>query len=177
MDEEDDGFPIGKYLLIGGIILVGIILFVVFAIRAGHPTANIVNGTTVSKNVECKLTNRMPDPICTPGEILPVPQIGLCSPDYPNMAVIDDTTALEVYKRYGITDTTNWNLVFYIPIRLGGGTGMNNIYPISNDYPGYAEREIAVDRLYTQLCTNGMPIEVAQDIITRTWQDTLIWYE
>lgn len=180
MDEEEyvePMSPILKYFLIFlGVVLV-IALFVIFAIRAGHPTANIVDGTTVSKNVECKLTHRLPDPECTPGVILPVPHIGMCSENYPQSLIIDDFIALNVYRRYGITDIDNWTLVTLIPVMLGGSVDEENVYPLSDDYPGYNERAKATLALRDQVCNGNMPIEVAQDIIRNSWQDKPTLYE
>ena len=180
MDEEEyvePMSPILKYFLIfAGVVLV-IALFVIFAIRAGRPTANIVNGTTVSKNVECKLTHRIPDPECTPGVILAVPSIGLCAEDYPPSAIIDDVTVLNVYRRYGITNPTNWTIVTLIPVMLGGSVDEVNLYPLSDDYPGPIAREKAIRALREQVCNNAMPIEVAQDIIKNSWQDKPTLYE
>ena len=180
MDEEErvePMSPILKYFLIFlGVVLV-LALFVIFAIRAGHPTANIVNGTTMSNRVECKLTHRLPDPECTPGVILAVPQIGLCAEDYPPSAIIDDVIALNVYRRYGITDTTNWTITTLVPVMLGGNVDELNLYPLSDDYPGYAERVKAVSALREQVCNQAMPIEVARDIIKNSWQDKPTLYE
>lgn len=174
MDEEEyrePMSPILKYFLIFvGVVLV-IALFVIFAIRAGHPTANIIDGTTISKNVDCKLIHRLPDPECTPGIIIAVPKIGLCSADYPSTMIIEDVIALDVYRRYGITDMSNWTITTLIPVMLGGSVDEANLYPLSDDYPGYAERVKAASALREQVCNQGMPIEVAQDIIRNSWQD------
>ena len=180
MDEEEQVEPMSpilKYFLIFlGVVLV-IAIFVVFAIRAGHPTANIVNGTTMSRNIECKLTHRLPDPECTPGIILAVPKMGLCSADYPSTMIISNIAALDVYRRYGITDTSNWTITTLIPVMLGGSVDEENLYPISDDYPGYAERVKATAALREQVCNQGMPIEVAQDIIRNSWQDKPTLYQ
>ena len=180
MDEDEQREPMSpilKYFLIFcGVVLV-LTLFIIFAIRAGHPTANIVNGTTVSKNVECKLTHRIPDPKCTPGIILPVPTMGLCSSDYPQSATISDVDALNVYRRYGITDMSNWTITTLVPVMLGGSVDEANLYPLSDDYPGYAEREKAANALREQVCNNNMPIEVARDMIKNSWQTKPTLYE
>lgn len=180
MDEEEQREPMSpilKYFLIFlGVVLV-LAIFVVFAIRAGHPTANIVNGTTMSKNVECKLTHRLPDPKCTPGIILAVPQIGICAVDYPESGIISDVDALNVYRRYGITDPTNWTIVTLIPVMLGGSVDEVNLYPLSDDYPGPIARDKAIRALREQVCNNAMPIEVAQDIIRNSWQNKPTLYE
>jgi hypothetical protein len=180
MDEEEQSEPMSpilKYFLIfAGVILV-LALFVVFAIRAGHPTANIINGTTVSKNVECKLTHRIPDPECTPGIVLAVPAVGLCSSDYPPSMIIGDVIALNVYRRYGITDMNNWTITTLVPVMLGGSVDEENLYPLSDDYPGYNERVKATLALREQVCNQAMPIEVARDIIKNSWQDKPTLYE
>lgn len=167
-DEPRTISPVIKYSAGGIIIVMAIILFIVYAIGQGHPTAKIVDGTTVSGNVDCKLLNRMPDMNCTPGIILAVPKDGLCSPTY-TQPEVDNAVKLEVYKAYGITDIEGWDIQHWVPLELGGSNDMTNLYPMSIDQPGTVERSKAAKKLKELVCANTLPLSAAQQMIKKDW--------
>jgi hypothetical protein len=179
---SDDSNPILKWFgnrllfisVIIGIILILIIGFTIFAISNGHPKAVIVNGTTTSNNVECKLVNGQPDILCTPGSIVQVPSDGLCSETYLQSEIsipIDEQTILNIYSRYGIVNTDGWSIQHKIPIILGGSNDITNLYPMTAEpRPGYIERDKAAQKLKQLMCDKKISLEVAQYTIQNTWQ-------
>jgi hypothetical protein len=153
-----------------------------FAVPESHGWGN------PSKVDGCRSKNGLPDPACTPGEILTEKAEQLCSSTFRTGSVRNKTTSQtqknRVYPRYGITHpehNTGANQVceidHLVALELGGADTLANLWPeCSPGYehwggPGYRDKDGFENYLWFHVCVNGdISLKDAQIEIAANWR-------
>ncbi len=144
----------------------------------GHP----------SKTDSCSSKNGLPDPACTPGDILNSTEDQVCSPDFHTGTVRDKTTSAaqknKVYPNYGIDHPEHntgssqvCEIDHLVALELGGADTMANLWPqCSPGYehwqgPSYKDKDGFENYLWFHVCINkDVTLKDAQIEIATNWR-------
>jgi hypothetical protein len=145
------------------------------------------NWGVIAKTTGCTAIGPLPDPACTPGDILPENTVDvLCGPSF-RTAVIrgSGTTPLQkrsVYRMYGIHPpmlNKGANQVceidHLVPLELGGADTIANLWPeCSEGYAGwngagFREKDQFENYLHREVCARRMSLAEAQIEISTDW--------
>src|SRR5579859_260909 len=121
----------------------------------------------------CTTLRTYPDPVCTPGSILPdVTLATLCTPGYTKtVRNVSYATKLAVYHSYGIFyhHTGQYEIDHFIPLELGGSNATSNLWPEPLTFPGYTQKDIVENYLHQQVCRRSISLTQAQATIRKNW--------
>jgi len=115
-----------------------------------------------------------PDPIMTPGGVLPVTKEDICVPGY-SKKVRDVPVGVKrkVYAAYGITQhkTGEYEIDHLISLQLGGSNSVKNLWPQSYlTQPWNAHVKDALEnRLHSEVCKGHLDLATAQREIATDW--------
>lgn len=119
-------------------------------------------------------TRFAPDSALTPGWTRPVTATELCATntDEPSPSP-SRSVALEVFRRYGVTNPTPgaYELDYLIPPELGGARDGRNLWPQpygKAPWNAYA-KDALEDRLRSMVCAGELELKVAQQAIATDW--------
>jgi len=135
----------------------------------------------------CRMNGPLPDPACTPGDILPELTAGrICSPSFHTSDVRDTVTSpsekRRVYEMYGVPHPANnrggsqvCEIDHLVSLELGGADTMANLWPQCS--PGYAgwqeagfrDKDRFENYLHRQVCSGRLPLAEAQFQIASDW--------
>ena len=115
-----------------------------------------------------------PDPVMTPGGVLPVTKEDICVPGY-SKKVRDVPVGVKrkVYAAYGITQhrTGEYEIDHLISLQLGGSNSVKNLWPQSYlTQPWNAHVKDALEnRLHSEVCKGHLDLATAQREIATDW--------
>ena len=128
-----------------------------------------------TKTTGCKVRGPLPDPACTPGDlIMPlVTREDICISGY-SSGVRDVSIKLKekVYKAYGIKNHSpaEYEMDHFVSLGLGGSNDISNLFPeAAEPRPGYHEKDRVENYLIDQVCEGAMSLEEAQIKIATNW--------
>ena len=115
----------------------------------------------------------LPDPTCSPGDILSSNTSVICVTGYTaTVRNVSEKKKNGVYAAYGVVNRTTgeYEMDHIIPLELGGSNEVKNLFPEPADpHPGFHEKDKVENWLHDQVCNHGMPIEYAQTLIAKNW--------
>jgi hypothetical protein len=115
-----------------------------------------------------------PDPLMTPGDVLPATLAEICTPGY-SSAVRDVSTATKnrVYLAYGITVNRlpgEFEMDHLVPLELGGSNDPKNLWPEpAAPAPGFHQKDQLENRLHDLACAGDIAFDQAQRLIASDW--------
>lgn len=119
-----------------------------------------------------------PNPKLTPGTTLNVTSHDVCVPGYSSGANgvrnVPDSEKNAVYAAYGIKthQAGEYEVDHFIPLTLGGSNDIRNLWPQpASPKPGFHEKDRVEFWLHIQVCSNGMELSTAQQMVKK-WPDT-----
>ncbi|HEY3289482.1 MAG TPA: HNH endonuclease [Anaerolineae bacterium] len=127
-----------------------------------------------TKTSGCRANNGLPDPACTPGDILPAATASLiCQPGY-SKTVRNVPTSLkdEVYASYGIAShiAGEYEVDHLVSLELGGSNDISNLWPeLASPTPGFHQKDDIENYLHEQVCSGAMSLKDAQIQIATNW--------
>lgn len=173
-------------LILVAVLVVVLALGLAFALsqRQAPQTVSVVTTPSAAATpIQCRSSNGLPDPICTPGFADPrVTQANIkttiCVSGY-TTRIRPPTTYTNALKRqqiaqYGYTDT---NLADYeedhlIPLELGGHpTDAKNLWPEPRSgIDGASKKDVVENSLHARVCAGLITLATAQAAIARNWE-------
>jgi len=141
---------------------------------AGNPAApaNPAMGKR-TKTKGCVTQGALPDPACTPGDVLTTDVQAVCTPGYSGkVRAVSSSTKAAVYAEYGITShpTGAYEVDHQISLELGGSNSIANLWPeAAEPRPGFHEKDKVENFLHQQVCNGVMTLPAAQATIATNW--------
>jgi len=144
------------------------------------PTATVTAASGVphwgvrTKTSGCQVQGPLPDPACTPGDILPgVTKDQICVSGYSSSVRNVPTSEKDaVYAEYGITHhaTGQYEIDHYVSLELGGSNDISNLFPEAADpTPGFHQKDKVENYLHDQVCSGSLTLAEAQREIATNW--------
>jgi hypothetical protein len=193
-----------KHLALGTAVLVAaLIAYCVYSASRspssltpdGRPRSAISPPTTTAqpaygrpvKTSDCHVNESLPDPECTPGDIIAAETKDvICDPDFRTSTVRDTvTTPAEKRRAYAMYDLPHpahnqgarqvCEIDHLVPLELGGNDTMANLWPECS--PGYAgwtgagfrDKDGFENHLRRQVCAGNISLAEAQSQIATDW--------
>ena len=140
-----------------------------------------------TKTTDCRISGSLPDPGCTPGDIIPKnTKEVLCDPAFRTSAVRDSSTSpaekRTVYEIYGIPHPLSnrgsdqvCEIDHLVPLELGGADTKPNLWPqCSTGYSNwegasFREKDKFENYLHRQVCFGDLQLSEAQFEIATNW--------
>ncbi len=115
-----------------------------------------------------------PDPMMTPGAVLPVTKEDICVPGYSKkVRNVPVSVKRKVYAAYGITSykSGEYEIDHLISLQLGGSNSVKNLWPQSYlTQPWNAHVKDALEnRLHSEVCKGNIDLATAQHEIATDW--------
>ena len=115
-----------------------------------------------------------PDPVMTPGGVLPVTKDDICVPGYSKkVRNVPIGVKRKVYAAYGITQhkAGEYEIDHLISLQLGGSNSVKNLWPQSYlTQPWNAHVKDALEnRLHSEVCKGHLDLATAQREIATDW--------
>jgi hypothetical protein len=129
-----------------------------------------------TKTSGCQAMGVLPDPACTPGDILPdATKAKICVSGYSTtVRDVPDSVKTAVYKEYGIKTHTSgqYEVDHFVSLELGGSNDISNLWPEpAAPTPGFHEKDKVENYLHDQVCSGAMTLKDAQIKIATNWLD------
>lgn len=127
-----------------------------------------------TKTSGCVPSGGLPDPACTPGDILPdATKDKICVSGY-SQTVRNVTTSEKdaVYAEYGITHhaTGQYEVDHFVSLEIGGSNDISNLWPEAADpQPGFHQKDKVENYLHDQVCSGSLTLADAQRAIATNW--------
>ena len=128
-----------------------------------------------TKTAGCKVRGPLPDPACTPGDLIKplVTRDDICVSGY-SSGVRDVSNSLkeEVYEAYGIKkhSPAEYEIDHFVSLGLGGSNDISNLFPeAAEPRPGFHEKDKVENYLIDQVCEGAMSLQEAQIKIATNW--------
>lgn len=114
----------------------------------------------------------LPNPQITPGTFFGDATLDkICETGYSGkVRNVTDAQKNEVFKKYGIERSGEYEVDHLISLELGGSNNSMNLWPQA--YRGYWNariKDILENRLHTLVCSGKMPLREAQLMISQNW--------
>lgn len=126
-----------------------------------------------TKTRDCAVQGSLPDPACTPGDVLSTDLAAICTPGYAsNVRNVSASASAGVYAEYGVTSHTTgqFEVDHLISLELGGSNSIANLWPeAANGSPGFHEKDRVENYLHNQICTGALSLATAQYEIANDW--------
>jgi hypothetical protein len=139
------------------------------------PTLPVIQWGIRTKTTGCKVRGPLPDPACTPGDLITplVTREEVCVSGY-SSGVRDVPNSLKdkVYRTYGIKKHApgEYEIDHFVSLALGGSNDISNLFPeAAEPRPGYHEKDKVENYLIDQVCEGTMSLEEAQILIATNW--------
>jgi hypothetical protein len=127
-----------------------------------------------TKTTGCAASAGLPDPACTPGDIIPTAtKDQICVSGY--SASVRDVPASEkdaVYAEYGIPyhSTGQYEVDHFVSLELGGSNDISNLWPeAAEPQPGFHQKDKVENYLHDQACKGQMTLPEVQREIATNW--------
>ncbi len=146
------------------------------------PMGNQVLGADIGKRMKtsgCVTYGKLPDSLCTPGDIFPeVTASQVCVPGYSkNVRSVPESEKNDVYAEYGITTHTTgeYEVDHLVSLELGGSNDVANLWPeAAEPRPGFHEKDLVENYLHLLVCSGSMTLLQAQNMIATDWQKVVL---
>lgn len=126
-----------------------------------------------TKTHGCVAQGPLPDPACTPGDVLNVDRAAVCTAGYASsVRDVSSNTAANVYAEYGIASHAKgqYEVDHLISLELGGSNSIANLWPeAANATPGFHEKDQVENYLHEQVCSGAISLATAQYEIAHDW--------
>ncbi len=127
-----------------------------------------------TKTSGCMAQGGLPDPACTPGDILPdATKDKICVSGYASsVRSVPSSEKDAVYAEYGITHHTTgqYEVDHFVSLELGGSNDISNLWPQpASPKPGFHEKDKVENYLHDQVCSGAMTLADAQRAIATNW--------
>ena len=127
-----------------------------------------------AKTSGCVAPGALPDPGCTPGDILrDATKDKICVSGYSSTVRNVPTSEKDaVYAEYGITHraTGEYEVDHFVSLELGGSNDISNLWPEpAEPTPGFHQKDKVENYLHAQVCSGAMTLEEAQRQIATNW--------
>ena len=127
-----------------------------------------------TKTSGCVAQGPLPDPACTPGDILPdATKDKICVSGYSSTVRNVPTSEKDaVYAEYGITHhaTGEYEVDHFVSLELGGSNDISNLWPEpAAPTPGFHQKDKVENYLHDQVCSGAMTLAEAQRQIATNW--------
>lgn len=140
-----------------------------------------VLGSRIGKRIKtsgCVVNGNLPDPFCTPGDILPEATTDrICVLGYTkNVRNVPTEIKNEVFAEYGVVSHPpgEYEVDHLISLELGGSNDIANLWPeAAEPRPGFHEKDRVENYLHQQVCGGLMKLNEAQIIISSDWTQIL----
>ncbi len=115
-----------------------------------------------------------PDPLLTPGDVLPATKEDVCTPGY-SASVRDVPLRVkkQVYTEYGATYPAHegtYEVDHFISLELGGSNDIKNLFLEPADpRPGFHEKDVVENYIHREVCNGDITLEEAQKEIASDW--------
>jgi hypothetical protein len=138
------------------------------------PTQAAPNWGVQTKTSGCVTRGSLPDPACTPGDILPQATTQqVCTSGYASAERnVSSSLKRQVYAEYGITQRIpgQYEVDHLVNLSIGGSNDLANLWPQpATPVPGYKEKNRVEVYLQNQVCSGKMPMREAQIEIATNW--------
>ena len=127
-----------------------------------------------TKTSGCLANNGLPDPACTPGDVLPnVTKNQICVSGYASSVrnvPTEEKTA--VYTSYSIPrhNPGQYEVDHLVSLELGGSNAISNLWPeLAEPRPGFHEKDSVENFLHAQVCAGAISLSDAQRLIATDW--------
>jgi len=118
----------------------------------------------------CQVQDGKPDPKCTPGEITLVTKEQICSRKTASVRKVTKAIKKQVVKKYNVNvKSQKIEIDHLIPLELGGANSQNNLWPQTDVFPGFHEKDRLENKLHRLVCSGRIPLEEAQKTIAKDW--------
>lgn len=126
-----------------------------------------------TKTSGCVANQTLPDPACSPGAVLTTDTSVICVVGYTStVRNVSDSEKRQVFAEYGIDYSihSGYEVDHIISLELGGSNDISNLYPESYTIQYNAHvKDTFENYLHSQICSNKMPVAVAQTEIATDW--------
>lgn len=127
-----------------------------------------------TKTSGCLIQGALPDPACTPGDILPdATKDKICVSGYSSgVRNVPSSEKDAVYVEYGVTHHTTgqYEVDHFVSLELGGSNDISNLWPEAADpQPGFHQKDKVENYLHDQVCSGAMTLADAQRAIATNW--------
>jgi hypothetical protein len=116
---------------------------------------------------------KLPDPTCTPGDVLNVTKDQVCTSGYSSsVRNVPTSEKDQVYAEYGIASHTagEYEVDHFVSLELGGSNDISNLWPEPADpTPGFHQKDTVENYLHSQVCSGAMTLQQAQIAIATNW--------
>jgi hypothetical protein len=181
-DEELDGRSLLTVAIVTLGLGMGALAFVLAARSIGPPKVPVANVPAP----RARRPAYLPDPVLTPGAVLPVDAAAICRPGYARSARdVPESVKDAVYARYGITSrrTREYEVDHLISLELGGANTsdphlpdyLKNLFPepydlvVDGRQMGAREKDKAETATHHAVCRGAIRLEDAQAQMARDW--------
>lgn len=130
-----------------------------------------------TKTSGCQAVGLLPDPDCSPGEIINVSNATICTPGYAKRArkTLNPVTSRikrQVYLEYGIKSYKRgqYEVDHIVSLELGGSNSIANLWPEpALPLPGFHQKDRVEDILHFKVCRGEISLHDAQVLIATDW--------
>ncbi len=127
-----------------------------------------------TKTTDCQIRGPLPDPDCTPGQIIEsATKEQICVPGYTkSVRNVPQSEKEKVFSEYGITNRQpgEFEVDHLISLELGGSNGIANLFPeAAQPRPGFHEKDKLENYLHDQVCNDAISLSDAQLQIAHDW--------
>lgn len=138
------------------------------------PTRGTPNWGVQTKTSGCVMRGSLPDPDCTPGDILSKATTQqVCTSGYASAERnVSQSLKRQVYAEYGITQRLpgQYEVDHLVNLSIGGSNDLANLWPQpATPVPGYKEKNRVEVYLQGQVCSGKMPLREAEIEIATNW--------
>ncbi len=148
-----------------------------------QPAATVARTQTAStaprwgvrtKTSGCVIRNHLPDPACTPGDILfKATAHQVCTSGYASAERnVSQSLKNQVYAEYGITSRlpAQYEVDHLVNLSIGGSNDLANLWPQpATPVPGYKEKNRVENYLQSQVCSGVLSLREAEIEIATNW--------
>ncbi|MEO7022104.1 MAG: HNH endonuclease signature motif containing protein [Ktedonobacteraceae bacterium] len=127
-----------------------------------------------TKTSGCGMRGQLPDPACTPGDILPNATVQqVCTAGYASAERnVSQSLKRQVYAAYGITQRLpgQYEVDHLVNLSIGGSNDLTNLWPQpATPVPGYKEKNRVEVYLQSQVCSGALSLREAEIEIATNW--------
>lgn len=127
-----------------------------------------------TKTSGCVMRGSLPDPGCTPGDILPNASVQqICTSGYASAERnVSQSLKRQVYAEYGITSRLpgQYEVDHLVNLSIGGSNDIANLWPQpATPVPGYKEKNRVEVYLQSQVCSGALPLRETEIEIATDW--------
>ncbi len=147
------------------------------------PTSSAAGATVLSKGLSAtdplsgagiqvaKGAISRPNPKLTPGQISQTDTHAVCSSPLRTKMNIPYPEQQAVFARYSIpvSQQRHYSMDYLVPIDIGGGTSLSNLWPAAVKGNGFHEKEQINHQLRVLVCRGTLTLAAAQQGIIRDW--------